>query len=108
MTTTPTDDRPTGREFYDSLTGFDEIAIRKAFGVTVTALGDEKAPTGDPTMFARSLRFVAFRREGLSDAEAKEAVLALPWRDVDGYFADDVEAMPDDPTTESGKDDRRP
>lgn len=90
----------TPTEMVESLNGFEEIAINKVFGATITAL-----PEKDPTMFARALVFVAIKRQGSNDPEAKAAVLEMPIKAVQDYFepeADDVD--PEDPDSESGKD----
>ena len=93
----------TSEEFFDTLNGFDEIAIRKAFGATV-----EQLSGSDRLQFARALVFVAKRREGATDKEAHDAAQALTMGELGDYFTDDEEVTPDEPTTEPGKDDRPP
>lgn len=94
-----TDDRPTIDEFIDTLTGFEEIAIKGAFGEKPAELGAH-----DRTGVVRSLFFVAKKREGLKDNEAKHAALAATIGEVQAIFSDDDdEPTPDDPITESGK-----
>lgn len=93
----------TADEAFESLTGFDEIAIEKAFGHDVMTLADKKQLT-----FNRALVFVQRRRDGMTDAEAKTAVMNMPVGDVLGTFDDDDEVDPEDPVTESGKDDTPP
>ena len=88
----------TAEEFLDSLTGFDEMAIKKAFGDTITNLS-----SNDQMMFARALVFIAKRREGLADGPAKNAALEMTFGEVTRYFAEDVETTPEEPETESGK-----
>ncbi|MGL5928600.1 MAG: hypothetical protein ACRCY8_06670 [Dermatophilaceae bacterium] len=56
------------QEFVLSLSGFDEIAIEKAFGSDLEGL------TGQKTM--RALSFVKHRRDGKSDVEAYEACMS--------------------------------
>lgn len=91
-------------EFLDSLTGFDEIAIEKAFGADITSLLTKQA-----TMSMRALVFVARRRDGLSDAEARKSVMEAPLSEVKAFFPDEEpEVTPDDPATEAGKDDELP
>lgn len=93
--------RTTISEAIESLTGFEEIAIKKAFEDDVFALMN----TGQETMAGRALIFIEKKREGLKDAEAKNAALSLTLKDVNAHFADeDEEVMPDEPVTESGKD----
>lgn len=89
----------TAEEFFESLSGYDEIAVTKHFGRTVVALSRE-----DEMAFARALVFVAKRREGLTDSEAYNAALGATVREVSQFFAEDNEPMPSDPITESGKD----
>lgn len=96
--TQDTQDRPTLEEVAESLTGFDEIAIKTHFGFHVA---DETAP---PTMYARALIFVHQTRQGLKTQAAKDAALGMTLKDVGEYFADDEEVTPDEPATESGKD----
>lgn len=73
------------QETYDSLTGFDEIAIRQQFRTPISALVDQE--TGDMMLQARALMFVELRRsEQLADPTAYNRVMATPWADVRGYF----------------------
>jgi hypothetical protein len=78
-------------EVSDSLTGFDEAAVTQHFGRPVSDLMDK-----DSSMWARSLVFVLLRRDGASDDDARNAVMAMTIKDVSGFFADESE--------ESGKD----
>lgn len=88
----------TVEELADSLTGFDEIAIKKAFGVPFAALApNEKGVGGDVFQFLRSLVFTHRRREGDNDTTAYNAAQALTTSEVNDYFADE--------SVESGKDD---
>ena len=83
----------TAEEAFESLTGFDEIAIAKWFGGEVIELGG--------TTLGRALIFVAKRREGLTDAEAHNAALELSIGDLTGYFAaGDEESGKDSPQSE--------
>lgn len=89
----------TAEEFFDSITGFDEMAIKKAFGRPVVKLAEE-----DQIEFARALIFVAQRRAGESDTQAKDSALNMTLGEVNRYFADEEpEAMPEEPTSEPGK-----
>lgn len=89
----------TADEFFDSLTGYDEIAIGKAFG-------DLESLREKPFTFLRALVFVDLKRQGNRDPEAKQAALELTIGALGEYFADDEpEVDPDDPDSESGKDD---
>lgn len=91
----------TVEEIADSLTGFDEIAIKKAFGVPFSALApDEKGQGGDVFQFLRSLAFTHRRREGDNDVTAYNAAQGLTTAEVNGYFAEE--------SAESGKDSSAP
>lgn len=92
-------EKMTVEEFIATLTGYDEQAIKVAFGAKPAELND-----GDKSALIRSLYFTAKRREGLTDAEAKKAAQAATLGEVNGSFSDDDEPMPEDPITESGKD----
>lgn len=89
----------TAEEVFDSLTGFDEIAIAQKFGREVTELAEKS-----PTTWIRAMVFTVMRREGLSDVDAKQAALELTLAQTQEFFADDDEVTPDEPVTESGKD----
>lgn len=96
----------TGQAFFDTLNGFDEIAITKQFGTDVSQLTTGKDRPGNPTMLLRALVFVDHRRRtGAKDAEAYKAAMNLTLTEVHDYFADDepAEMDPDDPDTEAGK-----
>lgn len=84
----------TAEEVFDSLTGFDEIAITQHFGRTVSELAEK-----DQSMFGRALVFVVKRREGATDDEARNAALGLAMKDYVAFF-------PDASVEESGKDEQ--
>lgn len=91
----------TVEELADSLTGFDEIAIKKAFGAPFASLApNEKGQGGDVFQFLRSLVFVHRRREGETDVTAYNSAQAMTTSEVNGYFAED--------SAESGKDSSAP
>ena len=89
-------DKLKGSDVFDSLTGFDEIAIAQRFGRTVTDLAQH-----DSTMFTRALIFVARRREGDTDDAAWDAALGLPLKDAGAFFAVDADEAD---AEDSGKD----
>lgn len=70
-------------EMTRSLTGFDEIAIERAWGKAFNDLGG--------TTLARALLFVAERRDGMKDADAYRAVMDLRLDALESRFevADD-------------------
>lgn len=73
--------KPTPQEASESLTGFDEIAIKQKFGSPLKQLGDE-----DPTQFLRALVFVLRRRDGKADAEAFHLAQSMTLADVSAEF----------------------
>jgi len=85
----------THEEVFDSITGFDEIAITTHFGHTLGEL-----TVTDSSMFVRALIFVVKRREGLDDVKAREAALALTLKECnEEFFAEQSEE-------EAGKDEQ--
>jgi len=82
----------TTEEIAGSLTGFDEIAIEKAFGAPPNELGQLRT--------VRSLIFTHRRREGDNDIQAYNAAMELPITEVGDYFAQE--------SAESGKDNSAP
>jgi hypothetical protein len=89
----------TAQEFFETLNGFDEIAIAKHFGKKPVELSDT-----DAMGFARSLIFVSKRREGMKDGDAFEAAMNTTIGEANAYFAEDDDE-PDFPVSESGKGD---
>ncbi len=80
-----------------SLTGFDEIAIEKAFRSDLEKLTAQRQ--------MRALAFVIFKRQGQPDPDAYEAAMTLSQRDVLDMFGIAVdEVMPDEPVSDLGKD----
>ncbi|RYB90999.1 hypothetical protein EUA93_18870 [Nocardioides oleivorans] len=82
----------TANDMFESLTGFDEIAIAAHFGRKITALGvdaQENAENPDPFTFLRALIFVDKRRQNMNDPDAYKAVQALTIAETQGYFSED-------------------
>lgn len=77
----PTVDQWSG-EFGDSLTGHEEILIRKGFGQTIDQLGAEGGMTG-----LRALIFAHKLRGGMKTRDAKDYALGLTRAEVAAYFA---------------------
>lgn len=88
----------TAEQVFDSVTGFDEIAISTHFGRTVQELAEK-----DASMFGRALVFVVKRREGLADDEARNAALGLTFGEFQAFFAEpsEEEAGKDEPSEAS-------
>lgn len=74
---------PTMDEFSETLSGFDEIAIEKAFKTDDWT----KLP---PMKLLRALKFVMIRREGVPDADAYDQVQGLALGEVNGSFAEEI------------------
>lgn len=90
-------------ELFESLTGFDEIAITKAFKVELFDLQEK------PFLFMRAMAFILRRREGAKDAEAYQAAMEMTLGELTALFPEpEPELDPDDPETESGKDGSTP
>ena len=85
----------TAEEVFDSLTGFDEIAIAHHFGSTVADLAEN-----DTSMFGRALVFIVKRREGATDDEARNAALGMTMREYNNDFFAEKSAE------EAGKDEQ--
>lgn len=85
----------------DTLTGYEEEGIVKAFGYAWSADELETSST------LRAFVFVLKKREGMNHADAKDAVMQMTARAVQDVIADydpGEEVMPDEPVTEAGKD----
>lgn len=89
----------TAEECFESLNGYEEIAITKAFGQEIGKLAE-----AHPTTFARALVFIEHKRSGMTDAEAKEAVMIATLAEVNGYFTEEPEDLdPEEPDSDAGK-----
>ena len=89
-------------EVFESLTGFEEIALDKHFGDDWVLNMRRR-----PAMFLRALAFVLYKRKGQDDRAAKNAAMALTARQANDMFATDPAG--DDPEfSESGKDSETP
>ena len=102
-TTTSTTEHPqvsdlTADDMFESLNGFDELAITRHFGRPVTELAKT-----DEMQFVRALVFTDQRRRDLKDRDAYTAAQELSMGALTAYFADDVEPTPEDPETDQGK-----
>lgn len=92
----------TAEEFFESLNGFDEIAVARAWGAEITTLAETK-----PTTFVRALVFTHRRREGDADETAKTFAMTLTLKECNAYFEpEDVDET--DPDSDSGKGDESP
>lgn len=96
-------ERPGAQDMFNSLTGFEEIAIKRQFGVPISTLSGTKKHDGEPMQFLRALVFAAERRAGATDAAAFETAQNMALGDVMAYFPDPAPDLPDDPETPAGK-----
>lgn len=72
----------TAEEIAWSITGFDKIAIIKAFGMSLPEI--QKA--GDNMELVRVFAYVDMKHRGTPDKEAREQALNLTVRDLTNYF----------------------
>jgi hypothetical protein len=78
----------TAADFFDSLTGYDEHAIKKAFdGAVIAKLGKE-----DPIKWMRALVFVHYKRQG--EGDPRHMALNMTTGDVQAFFAEDERHNP--------------
>lgn len=94
-------------EILDSLTGHEEMWIADQFSRTIGELIPE------PGMYRRALIFILKRREGVTDDDARNAVLDMKLKDVLEFFpAVTGEGEPDaevvEVVEEAGKDESEP
>lgn len=97
--TTMENERLSANALAETLNGFDEIAISKAFGEDISELRSK------PFSFLRALIFIEQKRNGSKDAIAYKAAMEVRTVELDEYFPDDPEEVdPDEPVTDEGKD----
>lgn len=92
----------TPSEMFDTLTGFDEIAVQKMFGRPITDYGRKgRSPNG--STLVRALVFVHRRRaQDEKDPVAFNAAMSLTMGEVQSYFAPEPD---DEADTDEGPDD---
>lgn len=96
----PEPELPSSTEILESLTGFDEIAIEKAFGASIGDLARTNAST-----FSRALLFATFLHEGDKHDAARKRALDLTIGQVNASMRDEDEDDDELPGSEVGKDD---
>lgn len=90
----------TAEDFFRTITGYDEIAVSRAFKEDIAALRER------PFRFIRALAFIAERRDGAKDSIAYAEVMNMTVGDLEEYFAEPVDEIdPDAPETDQGKGD---
>jgi hypothetical protein len=80
--------------FTRSLTGFDEVAIKRMFAAPLGEL--------DGGLIPRALLFVAERRDGSNDADAFRRVMELTLGEIEGKFGVDEEGKAQRSGTDGG------
>lgn len=91
----------TFNEMLESLTGYEEIAIREAFGASISDLLEAAYTTA-----GRAMVLVDAQRKGQSAKDAKKTALSMTIKQVNDFFAaDEEEVFEHEPVTEQGKDD---
>ncbi|GAB3990119.1 hypothetical protein [Nocardioides marmoraquaticus] len=93
LATPATSAKLTGQEVANSLTGFDEIAIKQAFGNSLDQL--------DPITVARACGFVLMRRSGQGDRDAYHSVMSMTQGSLQDLFAVEDDVDDRDPFAES-------
>lgn len=93
------DQRPTADEVLESINGFEEAAVEKAFGSDPIELAQ-----GNKYMkFIRALVFVVKKREGLNDVQARQAAMEMPMSELQNFFVEpeeeEAEEAPKAPST---------
>ena len=89
----------TATEMVQSLTGFEELAIERYMAVDPYGDAERK-----PMAVMRALVFVLRKREGLKDAEAREAAMSMPMGELQTVFAEEEpELDPENPETPAGE-----
>lgn len=93
-----TEKKLTWNEHVELLTGFDELAIEKAFGTDFDNLRE--------SMMLRALVFIVEKRAGANDKDAYKAVMERSLKAITEHFSNEPdEVNDDDPITESGNGD---
>lgn len=87
----------TATEVFESLTGYEEVAIAKTFGANPHETDEHGKSDLVGTLLGRSLVFVVARRDGKSDAEAEQVAMSMTVPELLDYFAPEGDE-------ESGKD----
>ena len=88
-------------EAMNAVTGFDEIAVDKHFGLDLYAQAQIE---GKPVLIQRAVVFVDLRHQGVADRDAYRRAMEMPVSELGGYFEPEPEnELPDDPDSEPGK-----
>lgn len=90
-------------EAFESLTGYEEVAISKTFGANPHDYDEHGNSRLVGTLLGRALVFALARRDGKSDAEAEAEAMGLTSPELLAYFAPegDEEAGKDSPQSET-------
>lgn len=82
-----------GSEVAQTVNGFEEIAVRKAFGASFETL--------EGTHAARALVFILLRRQKLKDHEAYSSAMELTIRELTPLILPEPSGVEDDPGKDS-------
>lgn len=96
----PEPEKPTPGEVMDTLTGYDELAIEKAFGAEIEALIER----GSGLRYLRALAFAQELHNGATHADAFKTAQSLPGKDLAARFREGGNEDDALPGSESGKD----
>jgi hypothetical protein len=94
-------------EVLDSMTGHEESWVAEQFGRSIGELVQLFLERNDVGPYYRAVIFVLKRRDGVTDDDARNAVLDMKLKDVVEFFPREKSAEPDEVAAveESGKDD---
>lgn len=96
----PEEQKPSPTEVMETLTGYDELAIEKAFGAEIEALIDR----GSGLRYLRALAFVQELHKGAKHDEAKRTAMELTSKALGERFREpDPDDDPDLPGSAAGK-----
>lgn len=94
-------------EFIDSLTGFDELAIKNHTKLPLSKLlASDELHASRAVIALHKLKEESQPNTPKGYAAAYKAAMEMPFKEVRTYFAEDpADVDPDDPDSESGKGD---
>lgn len=86
-------------EMFESLDGFEEIAVEDRLGMPITDLAEKY-----PMRLTRGLIYIELMRSGTAKADAWKQAMALTLGGVKDWFSEEpVDVLPDEPDSEAGK-----
>lgn len=96
----------TQTELQNSMTGWDYLAVKQAFGTPFDGGPNGGGlATDNPPLALVAMVFIHKRRQPMKDRDAYTAAMSMDTAALNDYFADEpAEVDPDDPVTDAGKD----